>query len=65
MVIYIPAEDLNPEVYNLYSSPSILIDRLFNLVIDYATNTLEAMDKTTRKEYELIKYTLKNQIGII
>lgn len=53
MIIYIPAEDLNIEVVNLFQNPAGL-HQIYNLVIDYWTQTLEGTYKGV--EYVLVNF---------
>ena len=57
MFIHIPFEELERDVLNLFSSSEELRTNIFNLCIDYATNTVEGMNRTTRKEYVLFHFS--------
>ena len=60
MFIYIPFEELERNVLNLFSSSeelSTIPQIIFNLCIDYADSTIYGMDKITREEYTLFHFS--------
>jgi len=57
MFINIPFEELERDVLNLFSSSEELSTNIFNLCIDYATNTVEGMNRATREEYVLFCFS--------